>query len=374
MTNPYRRLALLGVPIDNVTMDAAVERLDLMIQRKGFHQVATANLDFLIKAGKDNHLMSILQSCSLVVADGMPLVWATRLMGMPLKERVTGIDLMPRLARLSAEKGYGIYLLGASEASSSGAAAWIVNNYPGARIVGRYSPPPAALETMNHEEILARIEQANPDILLVAFGNPKQEKWLSMHSNRLKVPVAIGVGACLDFLAGSVSRAPGWVQKIGAEWLYRFYKEPRRLGGRYLSNLTGAMLFLPAQIVAVLAQPSTVGPQHLSSFHHGTSLVVKPVGHFTGAMVHEFEIMARDAASVGSSVILDLSATSSLGLEAMGSLISVNSRLRSEDLELSLTGVGKAVRRVLTATLLDRNLRIVPNYLPGAAALNPAAD
>jgi N-acetylglucosaminyldiphosphoundecaprenol N-acetyl-beta-D-mannosaminyltransferase len=374
MMNRYRRLAILGVPIDNVTMDEAVEKLDGLIQQRGFHQVATANLDFLIKAGKDNELMSILQSCSLVVADGMPLVWASRMMGEPMKERVTGIDLMPRLARLSAEKGYGIYLLGASEASSAGAAAWIEKNYPGARIAGRYSPPPSSLAAMNHEEILQRIEQAKPDILLVAFGNPKQEKWLSMHRDRLQVPVAIGVGASLDFLAGHVRRAPRWVQRIGSEWLYRFYKEPRRLGGRYLSNLAGALLLLPIQILAVLAQPRGTGQAYLSSFWHGDTLVVKPVGRFSGVMVHEFEEMARDASSGRYPLILDLSATDALGLEAMGSLIGVNSRLRSEGWEFLLTGVGGALRRVLAATLVDRNLRIVPDFLSSTPVLDAAQE
>ena len=214
-------VAVLGVPFNNVTMDEAVKIIEEKIEDGGCHQVATANVDFLMHAIRDEELRNILCACSLVVPDGMPILWSARLMGTPLKERVCGIDLVPRLAELSARRGYSIYFLGASEKSSQRAAEILEQRYPGLRIAGRYSPPVRPLEKMNHEEILERIERARPDILLVAFGNPKQEKWLSMHRDRLKVPVSIGIGGSLDMIAGKLNRAPRWMQKTGMEWIYR---------------------------------------------------------------------------------------------------------------------------------------------------------
>src|SRR5215469_9547109 len=227
-------VAVLGVPFNNVTMDEAVKIIEEKIEGGGYHQVATANVDFLMHAIHDKELRDILCACSLVVPDGMPILWSARLMGSPLKERVCGIDLVPRLAELSARRGYSIYLLGASDKSSQRAAEILEERYPGLRIAGRYSPPVRPLEQMNHEEILERIELARPDILLVAFGNPKQEKWLSMHRNRLRVPVSIGIGGSLDMIAGKLTRAPRWIQKCGMEWLFRAAQEPRRLARRYV--------------------------------------------------------------------------------------------------------------------------------------------
>src|ERR1700756_5013050 len=147
----FNSVAVLGVPINNVTMDEAVRIIEDKIESGGCHQVATANVDFLMNAIHDPELQNILCSCSLVVPDGMPILWSARLMGARLKERVCGIDLVPRLAELSARRGYSIYLLGASERSSQRAAEVLQERYPGLRIAGRYSPPVRPLERMNHE-------------------------------------------------------------------------------------------------------------------------------------------------------------------------------------------------------------------------------
>jgi N-acetylglucosaminyldiphosphoundecaprenol N-acetyl-beta-D-mannosaminyltransferase len=201
------RVAILGVAVDNLTMEEVLDAVDASIAEGGFHQIATANVDFLMKSIHDEELYETLANCDLVLADGMPLVWASRLLGTGLKERVAGSDLAPQLARLSAQRGYRIYLLGADEESSSGAAAWMEKNFSGVCIAGRYCPKYQPLEEMDHEEILSRIEMAKPDILLVAFGNPKQEKWLAMHRQRLEVPVCIGVGGTFEFLSGMISRS-----------------------------------------------------------------------------------------------------------------------------------------------------------------------
>jgi N-acetylglucosaminyldiphosphoundecaprenol N-acetyl-beta-D-mannosaminyltransferase len=341
-------------------MDEAIEILDGFIHQRGFHQVATANINFLMNGIDDSELVEILQTCSLVVPDGMPLVWASQMMGTPLKERVTGYNLVPRLAQLAAEQNYGIFLLGASEECSAGAAAWIERNHPGARIVGRYSPPFGPLHTMDHANILRRVEQAKPDILLVALGNPKQEKWLAMHRRQLQVPVAIGVGGALNFLAGQATHAPRWMQKHGLESMYRVWKEPRRLGARYLSDFCGACRFLTMQVLAVGMQSRNPGPQRISYFWIDGTLVIRPEGRFMGDLVTEFERFTATSNSAGLSVLVDLSQTKSLGADALAALISLNSGRQAGGCQLALTGIRGAVGLVLAASRIHDQFRIVP--------------
>ena len=226
-------IALFGLPITNVTMAQAISRLEEYIHSGRTHQIATANLDFARNSLKSDYLQRIICECSMVLPDGAPMLWASTLFDSPLKERVTGVDLIPELARLSAEKGYGIFLLGSTDEDSSRAAEVLRQRYPGVRIVGRHCPPVAPLHAMDNEDILRRIEAANPQILLVAFGNPKQEIWIHRHRDRLKVPVAIGIGGALNMIAGSLRRAPKWVQTLHLEWAFRMAQEPRRLLPRY---------------------------------------------------------------------------------------------------------------------------------------------
>jgi N-acetylglucosaminyldiphosphoundecaprenol N-acetyl-beta-D-mannosaminyltransferase len=351
------RVALLGVPIDNLTMDEAVNVIDGYIAGGEFNQIATANVDFLIKAIGDEDLMKILRSSSLVLSDGMPLVWASRMMRTPLRERVTGSDLVPRLAELAARKSYSIFLLGATDERAAGAAAWMEKNYPGARIAGRFSPPFASIDEMDNEHILDLIEESAPDILLVAFGNPKQEKWIAKFRHRLRVPVCIGVGASLDFLAGGNKRAPLWMQTTGFEWLHRAYWEPKRLGRRYLSNATGLLRHFSAQLLAMSTQPRTRVDHAVTQQYLTQTSVISVAGQFTGQTVQEFQRVLHKTRAEDCAVILDLYATQSVGADALGALISLNTQLRNEGRQLWLTGMRPSVRRVLRASFLDRHFR-----------------
>ena len=158
-------VAVLGIPFNNVTMDETVALIEEQIRERGFHQVATANVDFLKNAMHDKHLHDILCSCDMIVPDGMPVVWMSRLIGTPLKERVSGIDLVERLAEVAARRGYGVFLLGAGESHSQRAAKTLKQRFPGLHIVGRYSPPPQPLEKMDHEDILRRIEEDRKSVV-----------------------------------------------------------------------------------------------------------------------------------------------------------------------------------------------------------------
>ena len=348
-----RSVAVLGVPFDNVTMHEAMDLIEEKIDEQGFHQVATANVDFVVHALYDQALQEMLCSCDLIVPDGMPIVWASRLMGSRLKERVSGVDLVPRLAELSARRGYGIYLLGASEKSSRRAAEVLQQRFPALRIVGRHAPPVSRLADMDHEEILSRIELAQPDILLVAMGHPKQEQWLAMHRHRLKVPLCMGVGASLDFIAGAVSRAPVWMQTSGLEWLHRAAQEPRRLAQRYFNDACGLARHLPAQVAANAMQPRRATNSSVQTHRQGNVSVISVSGDLTGSSLIDFEGQLGRAFVDDCHIVLDLTQTAYLGLDSVGFLVHLAKLMKRHRRQLWLTSIPPHVLRVFRAARMN---------------------
>jgi N-acetylglucosaminyldiphosphoundecaprenol N-acetyl-beta-D-mannosaminyltransferase len=347
-----RGVAILGVAIDNLTMHQLLDAVESQIAEGGFHQIATANVDFIVNSVRDEELREVLSRCDIVLPDGMPLVWASRLLGVRLGERVAGADLVPRLTKLSAERGYRIFLLGASEESSAGTSAWMRRNFAGVCIAGRYSPRIQPLEEMDHEYILACIEEARPDILLVAFGNPKQEKWIAMHRNRLKVPVCIGVGGSFEFLSGRIRRAPVWMQQNGLEWLYRTIQEPSRLAKRYFFNAAALLRYLPAQLVwmAVQSKPRTKG--QITTATVGKAKILRIHGDLTGPVLPQFDVEVSSAILSGLHVVLDLSQTTYIGADALGSLIHVMNLARRWWRDLWIAGTHPNLVRVFHAAQL----------------------
>jgi len=227
---------VLGVPFDNLTLTETLDRFDLMIAAGRPHYVATANVDFVVRAGRDPRFRRALLGAHLILCDGTPLVWASRLLGTPLRERVAGSDLVSPLLKFAAEKNYRLFFLGTTPEINARDVANVRRQFPGIIVEG-YSPPFRPLPEMDHDDIARRIEAAQPDILLVAFGSPKAEKWMESQHQRLGVPVTIGVGATIDFLAGHVKRAPMWMRQWGMEWIFRLLQEPRRLFHRYVTDL-----------------------------------------------------------------------------------------------------------------------------------------
>jgi N-acetylglucosaminyldiphosphoundecaprenol N-acetyl-beta-D-mannosaminyltransferase len=236
---PASRLpvSVMGVPLDSVTAEEALARIDAMIASGEPHYVVTPNVDFLVQARSDEELHRILCEADLVLCDGQPLVWASRWLGNPLPGRVAGSDLAPRLVAQAAQRGHRIFLLGATPEANERAAQRLRAQHPDLQLVGWYSPPFRPLDEMENEEIVCRIRAAEPDILVVGFGCPKQEKWIARHYRALGVPVCLGLGGTIDFLAGRVSRAPHWMRRAGLEWTYRMMLEPRRLARRYWHDL-----------------------------------------------------------------------------------------------------------------------------------------
>lgn len=226
------RVAIGSIEVDRVTFAGAMDAIEDLIRAGGGGAVFTPNVDHVVLAGEHETFRRCYARASLRVADGMPLVWAARLLGTPVPEKVSGSDLVPHLMERAAARGYRVYLLGGAPGSAEEAAR--VLRQRGVTIAGvdvpRLRDP---LDAVERQPIVERIREAAPDLVLVAFGAPKQELFIDAVRNELGA-VFVGVGGTLEFIAGRVPRAPRWMSRHGLEWLYRLAREPRRLWWRYL--------------------------------------------------------------------------------------------------------------------------------------------
>lgn len=225
-----KRIELMGCKIDNLTMEQTLERVDSFIRTGKPHQHVVVNVDKLVKAQRDEGLRRIINECDLVNADGMPVVWASRLLGRPLKERVAGVDLFEAIMKRASETGWRVFLLGAREGVVSKVRTDYQVRYPGLVIAGHRNGYWTPEEEVH---VVRQITEARPDILFVAISSPRKEQFLGRYQADMRVPFAMGVGGTFDVAAGMVKRAPAWMQRSGLEWFYRFLQEPRRMFRRY---------------------------------------------------------------------------------------------------------------------------------------------
>ncbi|HUI64596.1 MAG TPA: WecB/TagA/CpsF family glycosyltransferase [Bacteroidota bacterium] len=216
---------VLSVNVSRVTMSQTLSIVERMILGGGSHHVVTVNPEFIMTALGNATFRDILNSADLAIPDGMGIVLASRLLGKPIAERVTGVDLIEQFARVAAGKGFRFFLLGAAPGVAERAAEALKHACSGLVIAGTYSGSPLPAE---EEEICLRIRECSPDVLLVAFGSPKQDLWIARTRERLKVPVSIGVGGSLDYIAGVIDRAPTWMRNVGLEWFHRLVNQPER--------------------------------------------------------------------------------------------------------------------------------------------------
>jgi N-acetylglucosaminyldiphosphoundecaprenol N-acetyl-beta-D-mannosaminyltransferase len=226
---------MLGVPIDALTMEEVLDRVDKAVGSRDRLQIGVVNAAKLVNMRRDPALRADVLSSNLILADGVSVVWASRLLGRPLPERVAGIDLMLGMLRRGNQHGYRVYCLGAREDVLAAAVARITADYPHVKVVGRHHGYFTSQEEL---ALVAVIADAKPDILLVGMSSPKKERFLGRWSDQLGVAVCHGVGGSFDVLAGKVRRAPLVWQRFGLEWLFRVKQEPRRLWRRYLVTNT----------------------------------------------------------------------------------------------------------------------------------------
>jgi N-acetylglucosaminyldiphosphoundecaprenol N-acetyl-beta-D-mannosaminyltransferase len=232
--SPGGRVDILGCAVDRVCIESAVAKLGDMIAGGGAHQAIVLPVASIMYGLQDRRFRDICNAASMVLPDGMPLLWASRLLGAPIPGRVAGSDLLWELSRLAESRGYTCFLMGSTHRVIAKLEKALVVRFPGLRLVGSFAPPrsPVFPGPVN-EEIIRRVNAARPDILWVGLGAPRQELWIHDNQAMLNARLAIGVGAAFDICSGSVRRAPFWMQKAGLEWFYRFLQEPRRLFRRY---------------------------------------------------------------------------------------------------------------------------------------------
>lgn len=225
-----------GIDYSVVTMEQSLDFIDTMIHRREPNYAITANLNYAMLCEESPRLAAFTRHCKLVLCDGMPIFWRSKLNKQPLPERVAGADLIYSLAERSALRGYRIFLMGGDAGIAQKAAGKLRDLYPQLTIAGVECPPFRKLSVDEDEQLCDRIRESKPDILLVAFGQPKGEFWIEQNYQTLGVPLCIQLGASFDFIAGKARRAPRWMQSIGMEWLFRTLGDPRRLLPRYAKN------------------------------------------------------------------------------------------------------------------------------------------
>lgn len=229
------RIKFMNISIDNVTMKEALKEIDRLIRLQKNSYVVTPNVDHIVKLEKDKELQEVYDNADLILTDGQPLVWISKLYRTPIKEKVPGSDLFPLLCDLSARRGYRMYFLGAAEGVAEKAAENLKQKFTGLKVCGTYSPTKSfESKPREIEYIIEDVRSARPDILIVGLGCPKQEKFIYKYKDQLKVPISLGLGASLDFEAGHVKRAPKWMRDRGLEWFWRITQDPGRLAKRYL--------------------------------------------------------------------------------------------------------------------------------------------
>ena len=238
-----KRINLLGVNVSRYDLNETIDYMCDTIDEGKKMRMAVTPVNCILWAHKDKNLRDIYNSADMVTADGVPLIWASRLLGEPIHGRVTGLDLLPEFSKVAAQHGYRFFFLGAAPGVVEKLSEVLMRKNPDLNIAGIYTPPFA--DSFSEEEnlkIIELINQSNANILWVSLTAPKQDFWIAEHFDLLKVNIAIGVGAAFDVVAGNIKRAPVWMQRVGLEWFFRLLMEPRRLAKRYLFE---APKFLP---------------------------------------------------------------------------------------------------------------------------------
>lgn len=225
---------MLNTYVNNVDMNEAIRAIDAMIAANKRSYIVAINVDVVMKIEKDSYLKEITDNADMVLVDGKPLIWISKWYKKPIKAKISGSDLVPLLCKHSSQKGYTIFIIGGKDGVAEQARKKLEKKLPEIKIVGTYAPPfdfhkePRELNRIN--EMISRV---HPDILIVCFGCPKQEKWIYENYQKYNAKVSVCAGATVDFLSGNVKRAPRWMSAHGLEWFYRFIQEPRRMFKRY---------------------------------------------------------------------------------------------------------------------------------------------
>ena len=364
------RFNSLGIPVDDLTESEAVDRIVELVHenrrraRAGY--VATLNVDFLVnavgsgRASRHPELLDILRNSDLTTADGFPVVLLSRIMGAPIRERVTGADLVPALAKRAASSGLSIYYFGGREGVAQTAAKKLANDHPGLRTAGHDAPWVSITgnglldsDSVDTAQVEA-INRSGADILLLGLGNPKQELWFQRNQHRLTVPVSIGVGGTFEFVLGSVKRAPIWMQRSGLEWMFRITQDPRRLWKRYARGMMElAAMALPLLWMRTLESlrmreaRSELREIRLWCSKDQALRLVRVPKVLTRAAMEQIVGRMENGDSPAIFTVVDFSLCLSIDLAAIQGFYHLNRILDGHPNQGSLVGVGKRLRAQL---------------------------
>lgn len=253
----HPRVSILGVPVSVLSFDQFMNCIDDWIQQRERHYVCTLDVHALMESSSATDIQKIYHSASIVAPDGMPLVWLLRRAGFAQADRICGPDLMPALFDRSQRTGHRHFLYGSTPRTLALLESNLKRRYPDTSVVGSCSPPFRELLPGEQQGVVDSINAARPDIVWVGLGAPKQDRWMWSFREKLNAPVLIGVGAAFDMLAGTVRRAPRFVQRSGCEWAFRLFQEPRRLGRRYLESNARFLLMLLYERLQPLRGPQS---------------------------------------------------------------------------------------------------------------------
>jgi N-acetylglucosaminyldiphosphoundecaprenol N-acetyl-beta-D-mannosaminyltransferase len=254
---PSQRVTVGGVPIDSLTLQGAIQAIDGLVAAGKGGAVFTPNVDHVVEFEKNAELRRAYAAADLSLVDGMPVLWASRLLGESLPEKISGSDLVLPLLEHAAKRGWRVFLLGGGEGVADLAAAHLRGRMPTLTIAGTLAPRiDMSQPEQTRRDVAEAVRASRPDIVVVAFGAPKQELWIHEARADLAPAVLLGLGASLDFLAGTVPRAPTWISSVGLEWLYRLAREPRRLWRRYLVRDPRFFVIVLGELVAARRRAS----------------------------------------------------------------------------------------------------------------------
>lgn len=242
----FRTIDLLGTEVHSLNMKEVLNLCDESIITKNLLLLGVVNVAKIVNCRKNTELRKSLDETDIILADGLPIVWLSKLIGKPLPERVAGIDIMYRLLELSSHKNYGVYFLGARDQVVQKVVDYVQQEYPGVHVAGFRD---GYFEEFEAKDVAEEICNSSADILFVAMTSPKKENFLRAWREYMNVPVCHGVGGSFDVVAGVTKRAPMWMQRVGLEWFYRVIQEPRRMWKRYLVTNTNFIWLCFREIV-----------------------------------------------------------------------------------------------------------------------------
>ena len=345
---------VLGMPIDAINMAKVVHRMEAAAANRTAFLISTPNLNFLVNSRSDPEFRESLLDSDLCLPDGMPIVWIARLLGLPIKERVAGSDLLDRLrAPGQGKRRFTIFLFGGGEGIAA-AAARALNSEPGGlNCVGTMAPGFGEVSEMSHDHIIDTVNSSHADFLVVSLGAKKGQMWLQRNHERLTIPIRAHLGAALNFQAGTVKRAPPKVRAWGLEWLWRIKEEPH-LWRRYWSDGLVLLHLLLTRILplAVATRWNRFRPKHpardllIKTSRNDQSIMISLCGAATEKHIRKAVSCFEEALRGQQNVIIDLSDTCLIDPRFFGLLLMLRKQLKGQGAHLIFTGVSTAIERV----------------------------